>query len=132
MRKLGWDEVFTGDNKPITLAKAVKFVKDEFTNHKILKTAAVKANPYDDCKYEVYGAVKDTNDQVYGVVILLNWSNKQFHKSVSYKIMAEDVEPFYYNCPAKILDMLSPTDNERALRWRTTCRQTTAGAIASV
>jgi len=40
-----------------------------------------------------------------------------------YKPMDEGTDPFVYDCPTSILDMLSPTDNDTALHWRATCRE---------
>lgn len=40
-----------------------------------------------------------------------------------YKDMDESVGPFYYDCPAGILALLTPTDDDRAKEWREKCRQ---------
>jgi hypothetical protein len=37
--------------------------------------------------------------------------------------IAEDEGPYASFCPGRILDMLSPTDNELALDWRERCRE---------
>ena len=39
------------------------------------------------------------------------------------KTMDETMGPFYYDCPKRILKMLSPTDNEAALEWRRKCAE---------
>ncbi len=36
--------------------------------------------------------------------------------------LTETMGPYNYGCPARILDLLSPTDNEYALAWREKCR----------
>lgn len=44
----------------------------------------------------------------------------------SYKEMDETALPYYYDCPARILDFLdkhSPNPQGNALAWRTACRQ---------
>ena len=33
------------------------------------------------------------------------------------------MHPFYYNCPERILDQLSPTDHEGSNEWRQKCRE---------
>lgn len=38
-----------------------------------------------------------------------------------YKDMDETVGPFYYQAPKKLLDMLSPTTNDSARKWRENC-----------
>lgn len=40
-----------------------------------------------------------------------------------YKDMCESMMPYYYDCPAGILAMLTPTDNEDANKWREECRK---------
>ncbi len=42
--------------------------------------------------------------------------------TLGYKDMSEDMGPYNYDCPASILDLLSPTDNAYALEWRQKCR----------
>lgn len=39
-----------------------------------------------------------------------------------YKVVDEDMGPVESNCPQRILDKLSPTDNAYALEWRERCR----------
>lgn len=73
---------------------------------------------------EFYAAVK-TGDDVWAFVALVNFSgpNKWDRMNFAYKDMDETCGPYYFNCPKKILSLLSPTDNESALKWRETCRQ---------
>ena len=54
----------------------------------------------------------------WGIVCLTSLKNGEF----GYKDIEEDMGPCYYDCPASILDMLSPTDNNYALEWRKQCR----------
>ena len=61
--------------------------------------------------------------RVVGVVCLLGYDKKS-HYNFGYKDMDEGMGPYSYNCPAEILDMLTPTDNEYALKWREKCRET--------
>ncbi|NJM50250.1 MAG: hypothetical protein HC843_04650 [Sphingomonadales bacterium] len=42
---------------------------------------------------------------------------------LGYKDMDETMGPYHYNCPSKILNMLSPTENESAKEWRAKCRE---------
>ena len=42
---------------------------------------------------------------------------------VTYKEMSEEMGPGLFRCPARILDRLTPTDNEYALEWRAKCRE---------
>jgi hypothetical protein len=38
--------------------------------------------------------------------------------------MSEDMGPCEAACPARILDILGPTENKHALEWRARCRET--------
>lgn len=40
-----------------------------------------------------------------------------------YKDMCESMMPYYYDCPAGILALLTPTDNSDANKWREECRK---------
>lgn len=58
--------------------------------------------------------------RVFGAVFLTSTDSKDYF-NFSYKEMAETSEPFYYDCPKGILDLLTPTDDEYANRWRAKC-----------
>jgi len=55
--------------------------------------------------------------EVYAVVVLVQWVRGDYF-NFRYKEMGENSEPFYYNCPRRIFDQLTPTQNECALKWR--------------
>lgn len=40
-----------------------------------------------------------------------------------YKIMDETVGPYYYDCPEKILKLLTKPENEHSANWRKECRK---------
>ena len=61
-----------------------------------------------------YAAIQNKNSlQIYALICI--FENKKFF---SYKEMSEYEHPFYYNCPEKILNLLSETYNGNALSWR--------------
>ena len=65
-----------------------------------------------------------TNEQeVFGAVFLTSTDNKDSF-NFSYKAMDESYGPCYYDCPKRILDLLTPTDNEYANNWRAKCKET--------
>lgn len=43
-----------------------------------------------------------------------------------YKDMHEDMGPYFYDAPVSLLNKLTPTTNENAMRWREKCRQNIA------
>ena len=74
---------------------------------------------------EAYMAFEDVNlvngtRQVFVVICLLEYRPKDYW-NFGYKDMDETMGPCYYNCPEKILRILSPTTNEYAIKWRKKC-----------
>lgn len=57
-------------------------------------------------------------DEVIAAVILTSCDGAWFNT----KGMDEIMVPSYYQCPKRILDRLTPTENEYALEWRQHCR----------
>lgn len=58
----------------------------------------------------------------YGMVILTSRKDGRF----GYKDMSEDAQPYYYDAPVKMLDMLDrldPNPTEQARTWRQKCRE---------
>lgn len=64
--------------------------------------------------------IPEKDQKVFGVVFLTSCDMKDFY-NFSYKEMDESVGPCYYDCPASILKLLSPTDNDYANKWRQKC-----------
>jgi len=60
-------------------------------------------------------------NEIFGVVALTS-QNKADYYNFTIKVMTDTMGPGYGDCPAKILDMLTPTDNEFANSWRAACR----------
>lgn len=57
----------------------------------------------------------------YGLVWLTSRRGGQF----AYKDMTEDMGPYYWDCPARLLDQLdklAPTPGQSAIDWRAKCR----------
>lgn len=80
----------------------------------ILKDALV-GNTY-------YGAVKYTKTgEVFALIVLISVDNKDYF-NLNYKEMCDTSGPFQTDCPVGILSLLSPTENEVALKWRENCR----------
>lgn len=61
--------------------------------------------------------------EVFAVVCLVSYNPRSKDGHVfGYKDMTEHMGPCEANCPAAILDLLTPTDHEHALDWRHRCR----------
>jgi hypothetical protein len=63
---------------------------------------------------------------VFAAVIKVNVYKPKTAPEFCYKEMTEDCEPYYYDCPVAILDLLTPTDNASANTWRAKCRDNLA------
>lgn len=73
----------------------------------------------------VYVAVHYWNpeeDNIHAAVVLTAQNNKDWC-NFGYKDMSESMNPYYYDCPKRILDRLTPTDNDYALEWRRKCEE---------
>jgi hypothetical protein len=93
----------------------------EKTTNRVLKStmkgsvyyAAVETVQKETGKREVWAAVFKTYGQ----------DRKDPYFNFGYKGMDESMGPCYYDCPASILDLLTPTDSEYANNWREKCRK---------
>lgn len=65
---------------------------------------------------------KDGSRRVIGCVDVTRVDNSQYCNFIM-KSMSEDMEPYFYDCPASILDLLTPREDADALRWREKCRE---------
>lgn len=62
----------------------------------------------------------DGRREVSAVVCLLEYRPRDVY-NFGYKSMDEQMHPYCYNCPERILRLLTPTGNEQALKWRGKC-----------
>jgi hypothetical protein len=69
-----------------------------------------------------YAAVRNrASGEVFAIVILVKYTLND-HYNITYKVMEEDSHPYQYECPTRILDMLTPTQSQNAEGWRFRCR----------
>ncbi len=59
-------------------------------------------------------AAKDADGVVSALVVIF----ERDATNLAWKVIHEAEGPFYDGCPAKLMKLLSPTDNENALTWR--------------
>lgn len=64
---------------------------------------------------------KDLPSEVVGVVCLTKYVKDYYN--FGYKDMDETMGPYSYDCPKAILEKLTPTTNEYALKWREKCKE---------
>lgn len=105
---MGWSYI---DRMP---ADVQKFCTDQIEaggGCKVLQSAMVGS--------EYYAAVQDRSENVFAAVVL---TEGRF----GWKMMDESCNPYYWGCPAEILDRLTPTESAYALKWRAKCREQVA------
>lgn len=69
-------------------------------------------------------AFPDGRRDVFAVICLVNYRKSGYKDGTifGYKDMSENMGPYEVECPLRILDLLTPTDNENANQWRQACR----------
>jgi hypothetical protein len=77
---------------------------------------------------------KETGDrEVWAAVYLIRYVRNPFDgMDFGYKDMSEHMGPVQADCPARILDRLTVTDNENALEWRRRCREALSKRMPAV
>lgn len=88
------------------------------SRYKVLKASLVGS--------VVYMAVeRQIEDEriVFAAVVLTSTDSKDYY-NFSYKGMDETCGPYHVDCPASILNLLTPTTSEYALHWREACWET--------
>ena len=113
---MGWTE--TAYYKKLTQKERREEIDKLFTWERFsVVKSAIKNNVY-------YAAVRseETGD-IFGTVVLLRSRCDCGCYWYGYKEISEDCGPLEYGCPVAILDLLTPTDNECALKWRQKCRE---------
>lgn len=60
----------------------------------------------------------------FAIICLVRWNPRARDGYVlAYKDLTETAGPYYFDCPASILDLLGPPINDHAAEWRAKCRQ---------
>lgn len=87
---------------------------------RVLKSTVRSGAYYAACQnYDATGA-----GDPFAIICLVRWNPRARDGYVfAYKDMTETAGPYYYDCPASILDLLGPPGNDHAAEWRAKCRQ---------
>jgi len=89
----------------------------------VLKSTVRSNTYYAACRS--YGAAH--TEQVIAIICLIKWHPAAADRMIfGYKDMDERMGPYSWECPASILDLLTPIDHPHALEWRSKCRQNLA------
>ena len=117
---MGW----TYFNKP---ANVKQWFEEQLTweNEKVKTTCLKSAVKLKEAYAAVETIHKNTDKrEVWAAVFMLDYrKDPNDYYNFGYKDMDESVGPYNYNCPANILDLLTPTDSEYANKWREQCRK---------
>ena len=68
----------------------------------------------------IYEDIPQNEREIFAIIFLTSTDIKQYF-NFSYKPMDETMDPYQYDCPKGILNLLTPTDNEYAKEWREKC-----------
>ncbi len=112
---MGWDVTPVGRN--ITTKKFIEhYIKTSYDGvYTAIKICEGK-NKFGEKAF--YVALKKLEDNtVFGVVFLTRRKNG----SVAVKVIGESSGPGQIEAPLSFIELLSPTDNERAKQWRADC-----------
>ena len=78
----------------------------------------------DDWRHYHLEPIPEAERETFGAVVVTDiYTDEQDVKWFGYKDMDETEGPGYYDCPAGILDLLSPTESVWANEWRQKCRE---------
>ncbi len=118
---MGWTYTYKPKGVPVTeflIDRGVLWWTGETARYAVLDSALIRMR-------ELYVAIERVDDRtgerkVFAGVILIDFKPKDEY-NFGWKDMGEDEGPYYYDCPEKILKLLTPTDNEHAKGWREAC-----------
>lgn len=115
---MGWTGIpLSNIGGKATTANLKKYFEEQFEveKHFSLKYFAKKGNAL----YMAIERKMDSSTVVYAQIVKIAVEDGWFE----YKEFTEFSGPFFYDAPAKLLKMLSPTDDETALSWRKECKE---------
>ena len=119
---MGWlyMQSLAGFDSPRTYLDDQFTYETETVRSTVLRSALVKMRTY-------YAAVEqirpDRPREVFAVVCLVRYNPRDAEGYIfGYKDQTEHMGPCEAECPASILDLLTPTDAEYAVAWRERCR----------
>lgn len=89
---------------------------------KVLRSTLLKMRVYYAAIEHVFPNSCDR--QIWGLVCLVKYNSRDRDGYIlGYKDIDETMGPCECDCPDSILSLLSPTDNQYALEWRSRCRE---------
>ena len=118
---MGWTYMHKEKGLPIKdfFAKQFDYKNEDGGSGKIIACSSKLGTTY--LAYKVVGPMGD--GETIGIVCLTAYDHKDYY-NFGYKDMSENMGPNQYDCPEKILKLLTPTTHKYALEWRKNCQET--------
>lgn len=115
-----WDQVveISGD-----LAETIKSYLMTDTTDEVLDLEIYENDLGDHCVAVAIQTESWGKSIVQGAIVVVRPRPEEGANACLVSAIAEDEGPFASFCPQRILDLLSPTNNELALDWRDRCRE---------
>lgn len=124
---MGWDVTQVGKN--ISTKKFLEFdLKRTYGEN--YELVALGEGKLEYGQKPFYAAVKSKNNNS-GAVFAVVYLTKRRNGSVAVKSITESAGPYYFDCPAKVFNALTETDNEYALEWRSKVQAYLSGKVAA-
>ena len=112
---MGWAFYNASNYKPNGRVDRKKEADETFSEHyTVIESVMVASVHYAAIKNERTGAVS-------AAVTLTATANRGSGSNFGYKGMSENMGPSDAKCPISILELLTPTDDEYAIKWREKC-----------
>jgi len=105
---MGWTGLYRRDIKTISDRRRV--LLDELNQDNNIIDISNKGNTF-------YVAYKTKDNDVSALVVLTSKNKDEF----LYKVIGESCMPYQFDCPKRILKLLTPTNNDYANQWRNKC-----------
>lgn len=102
-------------NGKVDRLKEIEQQFEKTEGYKVLKASLVGSVVYLGIE-----KIKEDKKTVFASIFLTSVEKDNYY-NFSYKEMDESCGPYYYDCPASILKLLSPTDSKLANEWRESC-----------
>ncbi|WP_436664479.1 hypothetical protein ACOALA_20770 (plasmid) [Alicyclobacillus acidoterrestris] len=102
--------------------QTITLTAQEFEEYRISDVIDMEVIDVSDSLVEVYYAVSRADAVSAQIVVIEKLDDDSYWLQIS----DEYESPVQAQCPASILEQLTPTDNPNALAWRTRCREALA------
>lgn len=121
---MGWSSMHATNYKNGKIDRKAEIDNLLNYNNEKIKDTVLKSSMVGKVYYAAVERLnKDTGIREVWAAIFLTATNQKDYFNFSYKDMDETCGPYYYDCPKGILDLLTETENECALKWRKACRE---------